>query len=381
MDEKERNQFKQRVDQQTKKRLDAKKRGKKNKDLPGSEIPTLKEWVKRKEKKKRAEEKREKEEIKKEKERQKELEKTAAKMDKQKKLQKLKEEKEATKADKKAAKAEKVATETEAKEKKQSRLALRLQGMIEESDRLMAEEQEKERAKMEKQKRKREAKARRKLRDIASMEMDVKILQEKLKRKDRKITQLCARRDKIGHSSLLVDFKLDFKIGDYKRRFKNIEETIAGLKEKIERKQKKVEKLSPRLLDVIKPQVCKDMSLESITPECEDISSGTKDAARPCSSNSDSDDSDSSDEDSIVDLVLKNYSDSDSESSDEEEEKEEEKKKVPEQNNPSNVQEILRKAQMSLQRMDDNRAAEKARRDGAGPSRACCRKDEPSYKG
>ena len=42
----------------------------------------------------------------------------------------------------------------------------------------------------------------------------------------------------------------------------------------------------------------------------------------------------------------------DSESSDEEEEEEEEK--VPEQNNSYNVQEILRKAQMSLRKMDDN---------------------------
>ena len=428
MNEKERDQFKQRVDEQTKKRLAAKKGGEKAEDLPGSDIPSLEEFVKQEEQKRKKDMKREKAEHKKdrkqqkkEKKKQKKLEKKIAKMDKKKLMQKQKEEIKAEKAEKRAAKAERAATEGETK--RRSRLATRLHEMIKDSNKLKGDNLEKEQRKLEKKQRKREARARRKMREIARLELDVKILWTRMERKDKKITQLSVRRDRLNRpgDSTLAEFKLDFRIGDYKRRFNNIKDVIIQLKRIIYRKQMKVKKLAPHLLieAAKKPQNLEndDLSLESIsTLDFEDDCSiaGDIDAAGPDSdSDSDSDDSD------VLDIIdLEDCSDSDSESSSDEEaddeepddddddedycaydenededeqiaklfmnfcyrptcdDEEEAERDQPREKDSSNVQEILRKAQESLKRMDECRATQKERRDRVV---GFSKKDKPSY--
>lgn len=423
MNKKERDQL---VDQKAKKNLAAKKSGELE-DLPGSDIPCLEEFVKQEEQKKKEEEKKEKKESKKdrkqqkkEKKREKKLVKKIAKMDRKKLMQKQKEEIKAEKAEKKATKAEKAEGET----KKQSRLATHLHEMIKDSNKLAGDNMEKEQKKLEKKQRKQEAKARRKMREIARLELEVKILWQRLERKDKKITQLCARRDRLGHRDFsITEFKLDFRIGDYKRRFNSIKNAVDQLKNIIHRKQMKVKRFAPHLLAEAakKPQNldCDDLSLESIS------SIDFDDNYSIASSDSDSDGNVAE----ILDVIdLEDCSDSDSESDSDEEEpdeddddddfcdydenededeqiaklfmnfcyrpthddekeaeieasmaREENTKPAACENDRSNVQEVLRKAQERLQKMDECRAAKKERSDGvAGPQ---FRNDKPSCSG
>ena len=421
---------KQPVDQEAKKMLATKNGGENSEDLPGSNIPSLEDFVKQEEQKKKEEEKREKKERKKdrkqqkkEKKREKKMEKKIAKIDRKNLMQKQKEEIKAEKAEKKAAKAERAAAEGETK--KRSRLATRLHEMIKDSNKLAGEKLDREQKKLEKKQRKREAKARRKMREIARLELEVKILWQRLERKDKKITQLCARRDRLGqrgHDFSITDFKLDFRIGEYKRRFNSVKNAVDQLKKIIDRKRMKVEKLAPHLLAEAakKPQnlACDDLSIESI-----DIS--TIDFDDNCSiasfdSNSESDAAE------ILDIIdLEDCSDSDSESDsdgeldddnddddddfcdydenetedeqiaklfmnfcnrstpDEDKEtgiegsmarEEEVSKPYARENDRSDVQEVLRKAQERLQKMDESRATEKernaARVAGPQPSKA-----------
>ena len=417
------------MDQQAKKTLATNESGEKSdEDLPGSDIPSLEEFVKQEEQKKKEQEKREKKEYKKdrkqqkkEKKREKKMEKKIAKIDRKKLMQKQKEEIKAEKVEKKAAKAERAAAEGETK--KRSRLATRLHEMIKDSNKLVGDMLEMEQRKLEKKQRKREAKARRKIREIARLELEVKILWQRLERKDKKITQLCTRRDRLNHrpNDIVTDFKLDFRIGEYKRRFNNVKNAVNQLKKIIDRKQMKVEKLAPHLLAEAakKPHnlACDDLSIESIS---------TVDFDDNCSiasfdSNSENDAAE------ILDIIdLEDCSDFDSESDSEEEpeddiddddddfcaydesETEDEQiaklfmnfyyrscsddkeaeieapvakggasKPATHENDRSNVQDVLRKAQERLQKMDECRAAEKERR-GAGTQSS---KSKPSYNG
>ena len=433
MNEKEFDQFKQQMDQQAKKMLATKKSGEKSEDLPGSDIPSLEEFVKQEEKNKKEEEKREKKERKKDrkqqkkgKKREKKMEKKIAKMDKKKLIQKQKEEIKAEKAEKKAAKARRAAAEGETT-KKRSRLATRLHEIIKDSSKLAGDNLEKEQRNLEKKQRKREAKARRKMREIARLELDVKILWQRLERKDKKITQLCARRDRLSHHVHdfgITDFKLDFRIGEYKRRFNSIKNAVDQLKKIIDRKRMKVEKFAPHLLaEAAKNLACDDLSIESIS---------TIDFDDNCSIASFDSDSES-DAAEILDIIdLEDCSDSDSESDSDEDdnddgdddddnscdydenETEDEQtaklfmnfcyrstydadkeaeievsvaregvsKPAAHENDRSNVQEILRKAQERLQKMDECRAAdEKERHAGVAESQSSKSKSSCSGNG
>ena len=435
MNEKECDKFKQRMDQQANKMLATKKGGEKSEDLPGSDIPSLEEFVKQEEQKKKEEEKREKKERKKdrkqqkkEKKREKKMEKKIAKIDRKKLMQKQKEEIKAEKAEKKAAKAEKAAAEGETK--KRSRLATRLHEMIKDSNKLAGDNLEKEQMKLERKQRKQEAKARRKMREIARLELDVKILWQRLERKDKKITQLSARRDRLSHrvhDYSITDFKLDFRIGEYKRRFNSIKNAVDQLKKIIDRKRMKVEKLAPHLLAEAakKPQnlACDDLSIESISTidfddNCSIASSDSEsesDAAEildiidleDCSdsdseSDSDEEPDDDNDDDEDDDDDFCDYDENETEdmqiamlfmnfcyrsTCDDDKEAEREapvaretvSKPAARENDRSNVQEVLRKAQERLQKMDECRAAEKERRAGVAGSQSG--KNKPSCSG
>ena len=354
------------------------------------------------------------------------MEKKIAKMDRKKLMQQQKEEIKAEKAEKKAAKSERAAAEGETK--KRSRLATRLHEMIKDSDKLAGDKMELEQRKLEKKQRRREAKARRKMREIARLELDIKILWQRLERKDKKITQLCTRRDRLSyraHDFSITDFKLDFRIGEYKRRFNSIKNAVDQLKKIIDRKRMKVEKLAPQLLAEAakKPQnlACDDLSIESIS---------TIDFDDDCSIASFDSDSES-DAAEIIDIIdLENCSDSDSESDSDEEpdndidddddddfcaydENETEDEQIAklfmnfcyhsthdteeeagleapmarekaskpaarESDRSSNVQEVLRKAQERLQKMDESRAAEKERRTASGIEGCLSSKNKPS---
>ena len=423
MDE-EFDQFKQRVNQQANKTLATKKDGEKSEDLPGSDIPSLEEFVKQEEQKKKEEEKRKKKEQKKdrkqqkkEKKREKKMEKKIAKIDRKKLMQKQKEEIRAEKAEKKAAKAERAAAEGETK--KRSRLATRLHEMIKDSNKLAGDNLEKEQKKLERKQRKREAKARRKMREIARLELDVKILWQRLERKDKKILQLCARRDRLSHCVHdygITDFKLDFRIGDHKQRFNSIKNAIDQLKKIIDRKQMKVEKLAPHLLAEAakKPQnlAYDDLSIESISTidfddscsmasfnnsdsegeaaeildlidleDCSDSDSESDSDEEPDDNNDvNDDDNDFCDydenetEDMQIAMLFMNFCYRSTHDNDKEAEieapvaREKVSKPAAHENDRSNVQEVLRKAQERLQKMDECRAAEKERHTGvAGP--------------
>ena len=418
------------MDQQAKKTLATNESGEKSdEDLPGSDIPSLEEFVEQEEQKKKELEKREKKEYKKdrkqqkkEKKREKKMEKKIAKIDRKKLMQKQKEEIKAEKAEKKAAKAERAAAKGETK--KQSRLATRLHEMIKDSNKLAGDKLEQR--KLEKKQRKREAKARRKMREIARLELEVKILWQRLERKDKKITQLCARRDRLNHraNDLITDFKLDFRIGEYKRRFNSVKNAVDQLKKIIDRKKMKVEKLAPHLLAEAakKPQnlACDDLSIESIsTIDFDDNcsiasfdSNSENDAAEildiidleDCSdfdSESDSDEEPDDDIDDDDDFCADDENETEDEqiaklfmnfcyrsSCDDNKEAEIEapmanrriSKPAACENDRSNVQEVLRKAQERLQKMDECRAAEKERR-GAGVAGPQSGKNKPSYSG
>ena len=354
------------------------------------------------------------------------MEKKIAKIDRKKLMQKQKEEIKAEKAEKKAAKAERAAAEGETK--KRSRLATRLHEMIKDSNKLAGDNLEKEQKKLERKQRKREAKARRKMREIARLELDVKILWQRLERKDRKITQLCARRDRLSHcvhDYNITDFKLDFRISEHKRRFKSIKNAVDQLKKIIDRKLMKVAKLAPHLLAEVakKPKnlACDDLSIESIsTIDFDDNcsiasfdSDSESDAAEildiidleDCSdseSESDSDeeqDDDNSDDDDdfcdcnenetedeqLIAMLFMNFCYRSTRDNDKEAEieapmaREKISKPAARENDHSNVQEVLRKAQERLQKMDECRAAEKERHAGvAGPQSS---KNKPGCSG
>ena len=251
------------------------------------------------------------------------------------------------------------------------------------------------------------------MKEIARLELDVKILWQRLARKDKRITQLCAHRDRLSHHVYdfrIIDFKLDFRIGEYKRRFNSIKNAVNQPKKITDQKRMKVEKLAPHLFtETAKDLACDGLSIESIS---------TIDFDDNCSIASFDSDSES-DAAEILDIInLEDCSDSDSESDSDEEphddndnddddfydydENETEDEQIAKlfmnfcyrstyndykeaeikasvareqvskpaalENDRSNVQEVLHKAQERLQKMDDCRIAEKGRHAGvAGP--------------
>lgn len=172
------------------------------------------------------------------------------------------------------------------------------------------------------------------MKSIAKTEQIIKALQEKLEKKKKKVAQLIAQRDGNRRISMVVAFKLHYKITDYNRKIHSISSVINKLKKKVEAKHQEVEKLAPHFLKTEVPTKTQE------------------DDANPCSSiNDDADHTDdvTADNDSILDML--SYFDSESECSDEEEEEE-----LPREGNThSDVQEILRKAQESLQKMDGDK--------------------------
>ena len=169
------------------------------------------------------------------------------------------------------------------------------------------------------------------MKSVAKTEKTIKILQEKLERKEKRFAQFSTHRDRSGYISMLVAFKLNYMITDYNQRIHSINSVTNKLKKKVEAKQKEVERLVLHLL------------------KTEPSTETREDEAIPCSSNSNNADhtDDVADNDSILDML--SYFDSESECSDDEEEEE----LPPEGSTHSYVQEILRKAQESLQKMDE----------------------------
>ena len=333
--------------------VEKKKKSSKVKDNSGSKIPSVKEWAKQEEKKKKADKKQQKKELKQEKKKQKQMEKQAAKAEKRKKAQKLKEKKAvkkaeketakakkaAEKAEKTAAKAKEAAAKAEAKKKeKQSKWELRMQKMLEDSDKQMAADLERDRRLAMERKRKQEAKAREVLKSIAKTEQIIKILQEKLDRKEKKVAQLSIRRDGKRRISMLVAFKLNYKIADYNRKIDSLSSVINKLKKKIEAKQQEVEKLAPHLLE--NEVSTKIPELDETVPCCSKSLTNNAD---------DIDDVVADDNDSILDML--SYFDSNSDCSDDEEEELPTEIEGMENLHP-NIQERLRKYQQHLQKID-----------------------------
>ena len=275
------------------------------------------------------------------------MEKQTTKTEKLKKAQKLKEEKEAKKAEKEATKAKKAAEKAEKaaakakeaaakaeakKKEKNSKWECRMKQMLEESDKQMAADLESERLKAEERKRKQEEKAREMVKGIAKTEQIIKALQKKLERKEKKVAQLRTRRDGNAHISVVVAFKLNYKITNYERKIHSISSVVNKLNKKVEAKQHEVEKLVPQLLVTEAP-------MENDANPCNRYNAAHH-----------TDDVAATDDDSILDIL--SYFDSESGCSDDEEEEEQLHR---EENAHSNVQEILHKAQESLQRMDRDR--------------------------
>ena len=221
-------------------------------------IPTVKEWAKQQEKKRKTEENKQKEELKKERKKQKELEKKQAVTNKKIEAEKRKKEKESKKAEKKAAKvkaakdkAEKTATEVAEKKKEQrEQLAIRLQQVLEDSDRQMAYDLAwKDRLLLE-QKRKREEKAKKLMTKNNKTEKTINLLKEKLDRKERKVLALCALRDNcVHHNSTLVVYKINYEIDNYYKHIFKIRKVVAKLEKKVLAKTHEVKMLAPYLLD------------------------------------------------------------------------------------------------------------------------------------
>ena len=349
-----------------------KKKSSKVKDDPSSKIPSVKEWAKQEELKKKADKKQQKKALKQEKKKQKQVEKQATKAEKQKKAQKLKEEKELKKAENEAAKAKKaaekaekaaakakeaaakaeakkkeVAAKAEAKKKeKHAKWERRMQQMLDESDKQMAADLERDRMMAEERKRKQQEKAREMVKSITNTEQIIKALQEKLENKEKKVAQLSARRDGNRRVSIMAAFKLNYKIANYNRRIHGIGSLIGTLKKKVELMQEEVEKLGPHLLDEAQIQ---------------------EDEQAPCCSKSllrdaDRDDDDTItandvDDNSILDML--GYLDSESDYSDDDEDDDYEEDLPIEgmEGLHPNIQELLRKAQKHLEKMDEDRLA------------------------
>ena len=337
-----------------------KKKSSKVNDDPSSKIPSVKEWAKQEEEKKKAEKKQQKKELKQEKKKQKQVEKQAAKAEKQKKAQKLKEEKEikkaekeaaklkkaAEKAEKAAAKAKEAAAKAEAKKKeKHSKWERRMQQMLDESDKQMAAYLNRGRTKAEERRRKQEDKAREMIKSIAKTEQLIKALKEKVENKEKKLALLSARRDGSKRLSMMAAFKLNYKIASYNRRIDGIGGVVNNLKKKVEAKREEVEKLAPHLLETEiqedEPVPCCSKSLDQTV-----------------------DDIAAADSDSILDML--SYFDSESDYSDDDEDEEELPIEGVEGLHP-NIQELLRKAQKHLEKMDEAGAYDDD--------------DEPSYVG
>ena len=314
-----------------------------------AKIPTVKEWAKQEEKKRKMEKKQQKKELKKDKKKQKEMEKRVAKANKLKEDQKRKEdkaskkaEKEAEKAKKAAAKAEKaaakakeVAAKAEAKKmKKKDKLEQQLQQVLEESDKHLVAGQEKVELDTKERRRKREDKAKNMLMKMARTEETIKNLQKKVNRKEKKVAQLSEHRNKRGSDSILVAFTFQFKIKEYQQRICGIKNMIGKLKKKLDARKEEIERLAPYLLE----------------PGAGDFTKAPQQIdARLCSSNSDDANSVALDDDdeSLLDMLC--GLDSDSECSDDEIEQ----LTAPKESIQPNVREILQKAQESLLKMDE----------------------------
>ena len=247
-------------DKKKKKKLSKKKQSSKtDDDSILDKIPTVKEWAKQQEKKRKAEEKKKKEEQKKEKKKQKELEKEQAVANKKSEAEKRKKEKESKKAEKKAAmvksakdKAEKVATEAAEKKKEQhEQLAIRLQQVLEDLDRQMAYNLAwKDRLLLE-QKRKREEKVRKLMAKNKKTVKTINLLKEKLDRKERKVLTLRAHRDScVRRNSTLAAYKLNYEIDNYYRRIFKIRKVVGKLEKKVAAKIHEVKMLAPYLLEI-----------------------------------------------------------------------------------------------------------------------------------
>ena len=317
-----------------------------SKDTSTAKVPSLKKWAKEEEKKKKAEAKRQKKELKKEKKEEKEMEKRIAKDKKQQEAEKKREEKELKKAEKEeakakkaeakaektAAKAKKVAAKAEEKKnKKKSKFESRMQKMMDESDKQMVADVEKNRNAVEEKRRRMEAKAKKMMKKLTMAEKAMKTLQETVERKEKKVSLLKKYLDGKSQASMLVAMKAQFRITNYNRRIDKINSAIAKLKTKIEGKKKEIEKLAPHLLET-------DVSTQ--TQELEEAGPSSP------SNESDGDDCESVDDDcSILDMLCGLESDSDPEDDLEE-------LTAPEENSTTNVQDILQKAQVSLQKMD-----------------------------
>ena len=301
------------------------------KDTSIAKIPSVKEWAKQEEKKRKAEEKRQKKELEKDKKKQKEMEKRIAKANKLKKDQQKKEDREikkarkaTAKAEKAAAKAKKVTDKADAKRmKKRSKLEVRLNKQLKDSDEQMAAYLEKQKELVKERKKRREDKSREMLNEIAKAEETIKSLQEKVERKERKVAQLGERRSKSGDTSILVAFTLNYKIKEYQQRIYSIKSVITKLKEKIEAKKKEVEQLAPHLLEM-------GESTETQNFGASESICGNSEVA--------------DDDKSILDMLC--GLDSDSECSDDEVEELAAPKEIC-------VQDALQKAQESLQKMDE----------------------------
>ena len=246
-------------DKKKKQKLSKKKQSSKtDDDSILDKIPTVKEWAKQQEKKRKAEEKKEKEELKKEKKKQKELEKKQAVANKKIEAEKRKKEKESKKAEKKAAKvksakdkAEKAATKAAEKKKEQrEQLAIRLQQVLEDSDRQMAYDLAwKDRLLLE-QKRRCEEKAKKLMAKNKKTVKTINLLKEKLDRKERKVLALRAHRDScVCHNSTLAAYKLNYEIDNCYRRIFKIRKVIGKLEKKVAAKIHEVKMLAPYLLE------------------------------------------------------------------------------------------------------------------------------------
>ena len=102
------------------------------------------------------------------------------------------------------------------------------------------------------QKRKREEKAKKLMTKNNKTEKTINLLKEKLDRKERKVLALRAHRDNcVHHNSTLVVYKINYEIDNYRyyKHIFKIRKVVAKLEKKVLAKTREVKMLAPYLLD------------------------------------------------------------------------------------------------------------------------------------